>query len=408
MINCVTVGVATTYCKIKFDRRVAAAAFVLALGGVLGFQSHACAASATFIGLGDLTGGSFESRAYGVSADGSVVVGVSRSGNGFEAFRWTVDDGMIGLGDLEGYDVSSVAYGVSSDGNVVTGNGSAELGVRGYRWTESQGLQDLGNLEQVDIHDYPQSVSADGAVIAGYREFIPRLTPRRYEAFRWTEATGIVLLGDLAGGINQSFATDISSNGKVIVGEGTTQFGSQAYRWTESDGMTGLGDLPGGSNVSVAYGVSADGSVIVGISNSSNGGEAFRWTEDGGMEGLGDLAGGAFLSVANAVSDDGKIIVGNGYSAAGLEAFRWTRHRGIENLRDLLIAGGATEAANWHNLDVRSISADGRSMIGWGFNSHGQVEAWKATLPVPEPRSLLLSAVFVLIGLIAQWRRTLV
>ena len=40
-------------------------------------------------GLGDLTGGTFLSQAYGVSSDGNVVVGVSYSGSGFEAFRWT-------------------------------------------------------------------------------------------------------------------------------------------------------------------------------------------------------------------------------------------------------------------------------------------------------------------------------
>ena len=43
---------------------------------------------ASFQGLGDLPGGSFYSTAYGVSADGSVVVGLSGSASGPEAFRW--------------------------------------------------------------------------------------------------------------------------------------------------------------------------------------------------------------------------------------------------------------------------------------------------------------------------------
>ncbi len=37
----------------------------------------------------------------GLSADGSVVVGVSNSASGTEAFRWTAGGGMVGLGDLE-------------------------------------------------------------------------------------------------------------------------------------------------------------------------------------------------------------------------------------------------------------------------------------------------------------------
>ena len=40
-----------------------------------------------FTGLGDLPGGYFSSHAYGVSADGAVVVGSGISGSGWEAFR---------------------------------------------------------------------------------------------------------------------------------------------------------------------------------------------------------------------------------------------------------------------------------------------------------------------------------
>jgi hypothetical protein len=37
--------------------------------------------------------------------------------------------------------------------------------------------------------------------------------------------------------------------------------GNEAFRWTEDSGMIGLGDLDGGSYFSRAYGVSADGPV---------------------------------------------------------------------------------------------------------------------------------------------------
>ena len=57
----------------------------------------------TFQGLGFLPGGGPDSYAYGVSADGRVVVGSSRSATmSKEAFRWTAEEGMIGLGDLPG------------------------------------------------------------------------------------------------------------------------------------------------------------------------------------------------------------------------------------------------------------------------------------------------------------------
>lgn len=43
--------------------------------------------AASLTPLGDLPGGSFESKATGVSADGKTVVGTSMSTNGVEAFR---------------------------------------------------------------------------------------------------------------------------------------------------------------------------------------------------------------------------------------------------------------------------------------------------------------------------------
>ncbi len=55
------------------------------------------AGAATFTALNDLPGGEFNSLAYGISADGSVVVGFSESANGYEAFRWTRHGGMINV-----------------------------------------------------------------------------------------------------------------------------------------------------------------------------------------------------------------------------------------------------------------------------------------------------------------------
>jgi probable HAF family extracellular repeat protein len=68
--------------------------------------------------LGTL-GGS-ESGAFGVSADGAVVVGVARNADGqYRAFRWTELGGMQDLGTLGG--TWSEAFGVSADGAVVVG-----------------------------------------------------------------------------------------------------------------------------------------------------------------------------------------------------------------------------------------------------------------------------------------------
>ena len=83
--------------------------------------------------------------------------------------------------------------------------------------------------------------------------------------------------------------------------------------------VTGLGDLPGGQIASFATAVSADGSVVVGESSSAASdccGEAFRWSVETGMMPLGDLPGGFdhFQSSAQGVSADGSVVVGIGSS----------------------------------------------------------------------------------------------
>ena len=71
----------------------------------------------SFLGLGDLPGGTTASVAHGVSADGSVVVGISNSSNGWEAFLWTPQTAMLGLGDLPpNPPFESRAEAVSADG----------------------------------------------------------------------------------------------------------------------------------------------------------------------------------------------------------------------------------------------------------------------------------------------------
>ncbi len=74
--------------------------------------------TSSFTGLGHLPGGNFQSSAFGVSADGAVVVGASESADGsVEAFRWTSSEGMVGLGDLPGEHFSASRTGSRGTGS---------------------------------------------------------------------------------------------------------------------------------------------------------------------------------------------------------------------------------------------------------------------------------------------------
>jgi probable HAF family extracellular repeat protein len=120
--------------------------------------------------LGTLGGD--ESVAYGVSADGSVVVGWAYNAAGQRrAFRWTAAGGMQDLGTLGGD--ASWALGVSADGSVVVGwayNAAEQR--RAFRWTASGGMENLNTtyanlLTPGSYLERATAISPDGRYIVG-------------------------------------------------------------------------------------------------------------------------------------------------------------------------------------------------------------------------------------------------
>ena len=260
---------------------------------------------------------------------------------------------FIGLGDLPGGPVESFASGVSADGSVVIGESGSRNGSillyrsEAFRWTRDTGMVALGNLPGGSFSE-ASDVSADGSVVVGEGSSRQARGGDR-EAYRWTAEFGMTGLGDLPGGSFNSRGISVSADGSVVVGRARGRSTWQAYRWTEDSGMTAL--LNGDSH---ATGVSADGSVVVGYSTG-----AFRWTAENGVEALGDLPGGGTNSRAYAVSADGSTVVGFGIVDFGppgeepREAFRWTAETGMVGL------GG-------DNTWALAVSADGSTVVGTG------------------------------------------
>jgi probable HAF family extracellular repeat protein len=295
--------------------------------------------------LGVLPGGS-ASAAWGVSADGSVIVGFSDSGSGTRAFRWT-SAGMASLGTLPGGNYS-YARDVSADGSVVVGVSTSTIpGTRAFRWTATGGMADLGTL--VGGSGYTAyGVSADGEVVVG----AANLSAGGTRAFRWTAGTGMLSLGTLGGSTSIAYAS--SADGSVVVGDSSNGVNARAFRWTAGGGMVDLGTLPGGLTA-YARGVSADGSVIVGSANVSPSiTRAFRWTVGGGMADLGTLSGGG-SSQAFAVSANGSIVVGQAVLGSSFHAFLWSPAGGMTDIG--VLPGGTSSAAY-------AISADGSVVVG--------------------------------------------
>jgi uncharacterized membrane protein len=333
---------------------------------------------AAFRGLGDLPGGVFSSQAYGISADGRVVVGQSGGLSGLEACRWVLPAGPVSFGPTIG-NVGAVADAASDDGSVLVGSrqvSTQQFQFQAWRWTEATGLLPFGDLPGGPENSIATDVSSDGLIIVGQSS-----GPVGIEAYRWTAATGMQSLGDLPGGPFASNALGISGDGTVIIGHGNSAAGIEGWRWTAATGMVALGDLPGGAVESSAEGISRNGRFIVGFGRVPEGLEAFRWTSETGLVPLGELPGGTFLSWAEVVSNDGQRIGGRSEGPAGHEAFLWTPSLGMVPLEALLRLFGATGLDGWQLIEVTGITPDGRTLVGWGANPTGATEAFIATLP---------------------------
>jgi probable HAF family extracellular repeat protein len=346
----------------------------------------AAAEPAAFQPLPDLSGGTSRGSGYGISADGTTVVGEGYDASGQRAVRWTQAGAAEAIASPFSY-----AWQCSGDGSVVVG--TFEQPPRAYRWTASTGAVLLGDLPGGIEWSAALGVSNDGAVVVGKSNSMPG-----YEAFRWTAAGGMQGLGDLPGGAFGSEARGISGDGLVVVGTGAAANGGEAFRWTASGGMVGLGELPGGAFDSEAYDASEDGTVVVGRSSSAASGaqyEPMRWTEAGGMVGLGDLPGGATNGYALGVSADGNLVVGFSETGLGPEAFVWDTAGGMRNLRVVLAQNGI-DMTGWTLRIAYDVSADGTRIAGWGVNPSGEEQAWVAVLPEP---NVTLGAAGALIAL---------
>jgi uncharacterized membrane protein len=286
-------------------------------------------------------------RDAAISADRSTVVGTYLSSNGPEAFRWLADGSFQGLGDLPGAPFESKALDVDANGDHIVGFGQASSGRRAIQWTEASGMTELG-ANAIEAH----GVSANGSVIVGRMQS---------SAFRWTAATGAVVIPPLSRpGFAGAGAYSVSADGSVVVGFNTfrtsiSALTDEAFRWSETTGSTSL-ESPGWSHT-VALDVSSNGDAVVGT----------------GLE------------------------VGPGASG-GSTAFYWSASTGMISLSDLLNSLGATGLGGWNLVGAEGISGNGLTVVGTAQFEGGHLEAFVAAIPEPPTFVLLALGAIVLLG----------
>ena len=253
-----------------------------------------------------------------VSDDGTVAAGnISHPGTGAtEAGIWTAATGVQGLGQLGSCDyILSSAFDLSGDGTTVVGLAWNGCSGRGFRWTAASGMQELQNL--ANGNNRCSAISGDGTALGGFAQGTTNRTP----AFWQPNTSGFVLNPNFEGevyGFNQDGSRSVGTN---YFGNPLGTYGA-FVRDSQTGVMTNLGSLTSGWGGNAAD-LSEDGKLIVGFDTKSLARKAWVWTATDGIKSLNDrlaalgVSGVPELEVCRACSDEGNVVVGGGRIGGG-------------------------------------------------------------------------------------------
>ena len=353
-----------------------------------------CNAEEPFTGLGDLEGGEYESVAWGISGDGSVVVGQATSEQGQFAFRWSAEEGMVQLKLPDNAGENSEAFAISKDGTVIVGWSEVDPGrsKRATMWTGEQWtpkVVDMPNQSGYGASSRFLDVNADGSVIVGY------YLNGDDVALRWTQETGVETLRVTDAkrprrDDTYCQALAVSDDGATIAGLVPYASVSSAAYWR--GGIANKLEIPGSPQwfkcKAQANVISGDGSVIAGRARES--GESSRGFvarlrngnsyEVASSQWLGKLSDDTQLINPIAISDDGSIVVGEGKDFGVHRACLWTAADGTQVIEDLL-RKHEISFDGWELGAATGISANGKVIVGNGVNPNGEKECWRVVLP---------------------------
>ncbi len=326
-------------------------------------------------------GGTSQSQAFGVNSNGAIIVGESGASpiiwiNGTPTTLAHSTGGGQPCGAVaRGVNANATALASSviagQDGTPGCGPGVATEWING---TEVDIFANPIAVCGTPSTGFAYGVSADGSSVVGsvaYCYHLDNSIQAAATAFIYNNNSGTPTFIDPPSSSNQisSTAYAASADGSVVVGTidapGTSGASQYAFRWTQAGGLVTLGNAAPSAS---ALAVSADGSVVVGSMGS--GGPAFRWTAATGVQNLqallavngagADLNGWSSLIEATGVSADGTEITGFGVGPSGTTAF----------IAHLPVAA-AMVARNSHDFN-----GDGYSDILWRDTS-GNMAIWE-------------------------------
>lgn len=236
---------------------------------------------------------------------------------------------------------------LAPDGKSVIGVAQGEV----FRWSPATGRIVINQLSGAPANFVAEDVTPDGATVGGRTVNISR----DKQTYRWTLAGGFENLGHAAGEYNAPYLwwpAYVSRDGSVVAGHVRPQetTDDQAFRWTEAGGI----EYPVAEFGMV---MSANGEWLAGLTNDFPA-QAFVWNEHAGVRYIGAVSEELKVAEPRGFSADGNVLVGKVGSVpfsngVNDRAFRWTTADGLQTLGEL---GGRSES--------RGASADGSVIIG--------------------------------------------
>lgn len=302
---------------------------------------------ATTLNIGGLAPGNGVGSFARFSNDGHFLSGTSQGIDGAEMSRYEVATNQwTPLGNL-GFVIDNTLSGgfaISGDGNTVVGNSWADTSggfayTHAVAWSQSEGLMDLGSLFANEGRSTRgNAVSDDGSVVVGWQDFNG---PWKSAVWRKNPAGGYYpneyLLIDPNGSATDEFnqlgeCSAVSADGTWIGGYGDYANNNEPWIWSEATGLINLGVLAGGTQGFVS-GMNADASIVVGWFDAGFGDPRipFIWTPVDGLKNLNDFIHNDLgistddnqVYTANCISPNGHYIAGYGVNNATFNYFAY-------------------------------------------------------------------------------------
>jgi uncharacterized membrane protein len=330
--------------------------------------------------------------ARAVSADGTRVLGQFQDPMGFQKpFHWTFEGGgrPLPLPLSLRPDVNITPRALSGDGDRWVGHVVSAMGGLPSPIGGSTSNAEMFGMPPMALEASVWDTNGDGTVAVGY--FAGGPTDPGFRALRWNE-TGMPLpLQSPMMGTPNFAAGAVNRDGTIIVGVYIDPMNNRfVYSWLSDPGSTvpvsRRSPMPV-SQLSV-HAVSNDGMDAVGTFWDTAMANFAYVTRGSSFENIAPMVGAVrAFSQAWDVSDDGQVIVGEanlgmmGMPGGQPQAIVWKNDGTWRTLIDLLRENRAEPPMGFVLAVAYGVSADGKVIVGHGFDPGGQSVGFIARLP---------------------------